>query len=400
MSDENKTEDPIHAEIAEDAALEKRKKKVQKKELLVRERRADSAIEKIEQSDKDGEIAKTTNYGALSKEDVEAIQKDNIEYMLAARQKMSFINEKFNKAIPYFRKNLILIGGKTGEGKSTTVANIVYETLGKPPKDNPNKKMRVLVLTNEEKREDVYNRVTCLAKGWHYTNHDKFTDEQLAVFTKYIDILSKDGRLVVIDNNHNGASGTTTTLEGICQIFDNLIANGEYYDAVILDYYQNCKESRVNFGMNEWEVQAALAQKLDQYKNVYPAPIVLMAQVQQQPDPTKNVPFKTRIEGRKVILNVATCCVEMVARREDLCTEWHIHKSRFNESVGEKITTGYKNGRYVLYDEEFINGVQRMKANKERDILNKGSKMPSEKAEAEKVEQAPEPEVKKEGTNE
>jgi len=396
MSDESKIEDPIHAKIAADAELERKKKEVQKKELIVRERRAESAINKIEQTDRDEAIAKTTNYGTLSEEEVKNIQRENTEYMLAARKKMSFINEKFNKAIPYFRKNLILIGGKTGEGKSTTVANIAYETLAKVPKNDP-KKRRVLVLTNEEKREDVYNRVTCLIKGWSYTNHDKFTDEQLEIFNKYIGILSNGGRLTVIDDTYNGASGTTTTLEGICQVFDNLIANGEFYDAIIFDYYQNCKESRTNFGMNEWEVQAALARKLDQYKNIYPAPIIVMAQVLQQPDPTKNVPFKTRIEGRKVIINVATCCVEMVAKREDLCTEWIIHKSRFNESVGDKITTGYKNGRYVLYDEEFINNVNRMKARKEQELLDKTCKMPSEKA---KEETPVEPEIKKEGTNE
>lgn len=391
MSDENKTEDPIHAKIAEDAALEREKKEVQKKELVVRKRRAESAIDKIEQGDKDDEIAKATSYGSITKEDIETIQRENTEYMLAARAKMRFINKSFDKAIPYFRKNLILIGGKTGEGKSTTVANIVHETISRIDKETK-KKRRVLVITNEEKREDVYNRVTCLIKGWHYTNHDKFTDEQLTVFNEYIGHLSNGGMLTVIDDNFNGASGTTTTLEGICQIFDNLIANNEFYDVIIIDYYQNVKESRKNFGMNEWEVQSSLARKLDQYKNIYPAPIVVMAQVQQQ-DSTKNVPFKTRIEGRKVILNVATCCVEMVANREDLCTDWIIHKSRFNEAVGSSITTGYKNGRYVVYDEEFQANVARMKARKEAEALDRAVKMPVEQTET------PAEPVKKEGTN-
>lgn len=391
MSDETKTEDPIFAGIKDKADFEREKEEVAKIELVVRKRRAENAIDKIQEGDKNAQISKTTSYGALSAEEVRTIQKDNTEYMLAARAKMVFMNEMFAKAIPYFRKNLILIGGKTGEGKSTTVANIAFTTIKKVNKET-RKRRRVLVLTNEEKREDVYNRVTCLIKGWHYTNHDKFTDEQLNVFNQYIGVLSDGGMLTVIDDQHGGASGTTTTLEGVCQVFDNLIANDEFYDVVIIDYYQNVKESRHNFAMNEWEVQAAFAKKLDQYKNIYPAPIVLMAQVQQQ-DPDKKVPFKNRIEGRKVILNVATCCVEMIAKREDLCTEWIMHKSRFNEAVGEKITTGYYNGAYVPYTEEFKAAVAKMKAEREAKEIDKTIKMPSTK-EVETPEEA-----KKEGTN-
>jgi hypothetical protein len=225
-----------------------------------------------------------------------------------------------------------------------------------------------LVLSNEEKSEDVYNRITCLIKGWHYVNHDKFTEEQVEIFNQYIKGLSS--MVTVIDDNFGGASGTTTTLEGICQVFDNLIANNQHYDAIILDYYQNCKESRKTPHMNEWEVQAALARKLDQYKNIYPAPIIVFAQVAQSED-DRRVPFKTRIEGRKVILNVCTCCLEMVANRKELTTEWMIHKSRFNESVGEKVTTGYDKGSYVLYDDKFREKVSQIKAAREKADLDK-----------------------------
>jgi hypothetical protein len=369
MSEDFKLEDPIHAQIEKDALEERKKKEVLKKELVVRERRADNALEKIERGDKDSEIAKTTDYGALTETDILQKQKENTEYMLAARNKMSFINKEFVKAIPFFRKNLILVGGKTGEGKSTTVANIIREMVAVI---NPvtGKKRRILVLTNEEKSEDVYNRVTCLIKGWHYTNHDRFTDLQVETFNKYIAALSKDGMITVVDDSYHGANGTTTTLEGICQVFDNLIANKEYYDAVLIDYYQNIKESRQNPTLNEWEVQAALSRKLDQYKNIYPAPIVLLAQV-TPPDEKRSVAFKYRIEGRKSILNVSTCAIEMIANREELCTEWLIHKSRFNEMVGESIITGYDKGRYVEHSEEFKAMVERLKASREQTDLNK-----------------------------
>jgi hypothetical protein len=237
------------------------------------------------------------------------------------------------------------------------------------------KKRRVLVLTNEEKREDVYNRVTCLIKGWNYVNHDQFTDEQLAIFTDYIKWLSADGMLTVIDDAYNKAGGTTTTLEGICTVFDNLLENKEFYDVVLIDYYQNINQSRKFPTMKNWEVQEVLATRLDRYKNIYPAPIVLLAQV-APPDSERKTPFKQRIEGRKSVLNVSTCAIEMIAKREDLCTEWWIHKSRFNEAVGEHIKTGYKHGEYVTYDDEFKDAVARMKAARELEDVNKAIKMP------------------------
>jgi replicative DNA helicase len=367
MSDENKFIDPIHAQIEEKALLEKRKTDLQAKELIVRERRVENSINQISESDKNAEIAKKTNYGMLTEEEIQNKQKENTLYMKAAKKKMKFINDAFNMAVPFFRKNIILIGGKTGEGKSTAVANIIREIVRHTNPDT-GKRLKALVLSNEEKSEDVYNRVTCLIKGWPYTNHDKFTEEQVEVFNQYIKGLSS--MITVVDDNFGGASGTTTTLEGICQVFDNLIANNQHYDVIILDYYQNCKESRKNPHMNEWEVQSALARKLDQYKNIYPAPIIVFAQVAQTED-DRRIPFKTRIEGRKVILNVCTCCLEMVANRKELTTEWWIHKSRFNESVGEKIITGYDKGSYVLYDDRFREKVAQIKAARESSDLNK-----------------------------
>lgn len=385
MSDEENTVDPIHAQIAEAAITERKKKEVFAKELVIRDRVADSKLQKIIEGDKDAEIAKTTDYGAFTEADILQKQKDNTEYMLAARNKMSFISKEFRAAIPFFRKNLILVGGKTGEGKSTTVANIIREMTGVT---NPltGKKRRILVLTNEEKAEDVYNRVTCLIKGWHYTNHDQFTDEQVATFNKYIAALSKDGMITVVDDNYHGARGTTTTLEGICQIFDNLIESKEWYDAVIIDYYQNIKESRLNPTLNEFQVQAAIVQRLDTYKNIYPAPIVILAQV-TPPDAERSTPFKYRIEGRKSILNVCTCAVEMIANREELSTEWLIHKSRFNEMVGESIMTGYSNGRFIEYSEEFQATVAVRNAAREVKELDKEIKhMPEVKEEEKKDE--------------
>lgn len=371
MSDEikNSTEEMVK-KIEEKAIFEKKKEEVQAKELKIRERRVDNEIEKMLERDKNAELSKTISYGEMADSELEKIQKDNTEYILAARNKMIFINEAFDRIIPFFRKNLILIGSETGYGKSTTVANIARETI-KRMDETTKKRRRALIITNEEQPEDVYNRITCLVHGWPYTEHDKFTDEQIAEFNRYIKALSSNGMITVIHDTYGGASGTTTTLEGICQIFDNLIANKDWYDVVILDYYQKVQESRKNPGMNEWAVQAALANRLDGYKNVYPAPIVVFAQLKPS-DEENTAPFKTRIEGRKAILNTATCCVEIIPNREESTTEWHIYKNRFcGESVGNYITTGYEKGRYVIWSDEFKDRISQMKAAREQAGLDR-----------------------------
>ncbi len=383
MSDKS-TED-LHEHMKKQAEMETLKQKVLAEELLIRARNAENKLKQYQEGDKNNAIAKATNYSLMSDDHIAKIQKGNSEYIAAAKNKMVFINDDFEDAIPFFQKNIILLAGQTGDGKSTTVANLIRSVIcNKNPVTG--QKRRALVITNEEATEDVFNRVTCLSKGWDYKNHDKFTEEQVATFNRMLGILAKRGVLTVIDKNYGGSTNTTSTLEGICQIFDSLIANKEYFDVVLIDYYQNVISSRDNPSLGPYQVQELLANKLDGYKNVYPAAIVLMAQVAPQ-DKDGKVPFKIRIEGRKSILNVATCCVEIIADKEERVTKWRIHKSRFNGSAGQTITTGWKKGEYVPWTEEFREEVRRWKANAEREAMDKQIGMVAPKVEPTKGEE-------------
>lgn len=338
--------------------LEKLKADTAAKKALLEARAVNSRIEQQEQNERDMARAKSTNFGALTAEQVAEIQKSNDEYMEAAKHAMTFINPIFDNLVPFFRKNFLLVGASTGSGKSTAVANIAFTTMGMI---NPvtGKTRRVLVLTNEERAEDFYNRITSLIKGWHYTNHNRFTDEQKDTFRKMIKTLSSDGRLTVVDNNHNGAHGVTTSIEGIATVFDNLIANKEYYDVILIDYYQNIIHSQKYPNLSENEVQARLSRMMDKYKNEYPAPIVMMAQI-NPPDKEDRVPFQHRIKGRKIIMDPATFAVEMVRNTKELYTKWIVHKSRFTEAIGQDMKTGYDKGKFVKYDTAFAEKVQRM----------------------------------------
>jgi replicative DNA helicase len=270
--------------------------------------------------------------------------------------------------VPFFRKNFILIGARTGEGKSTAVANIAFGVMGsRHPVTG--KTLRVLVLTNEERAEDFYNRVTSLIKGWHYTNHSKFTKEQTDTFRKMIPVLASNGRLTVIDNNHNGSHGVTTSIEGIATVFENLIEKKEYYDVIMIDYYQNIIHSQKYPHLSENEVQARLSRMMDKYKNEYPAPIVMMAQI-NAPDKDDKVPFQYRIKGRKIIMDPATFAVEMVRDTKNLRTKWVVHKSRFTEAIGSDFFTGYDRGKFIPYTTAFAEHVQKMAYEREARKIN------------------------------
>ena len=71
-----------------------------------------------------------------------------------------------------------------------------------------------------------------------------------------------------------------------------------------------------------------------------------------------DVDFKDRIEKFKAVMNHATTAVEVKADRENLRTEWVFRKNRFKGAVGISVFTGYNKGKYIPYDQEFMNKVR------------------------------------------
>lgn len=370
MSDDLKRN--FQEDLALSALMEKKKAELQADELEIKKFKIEAQKKHISEVRENLERAKNTSFGILPESEVDKMVKDSEDYIDAAKHAMTFINkEAFKSIVPFFRKNIILIGAKTGEGKSTAIANIARGLISEL---NPETKKarRILVISNEEKREDFYNRITCLILGWSYTNHDKFTEEQKKTFSKYIKLLSKV--ITVIDDSHGGGTGMTTTLEGLQMIFENMIRDGDYYDAILIDYYQNFRRSQKNFAMNEYDVQSSVAALLDQYKNVYPAPIVIMSQIKPiEPGEELNAPFETRIKGRKEIIVKSTFVMEMVTDRKTFTTSWIIHKGRFSENVGNTIETGYDRGRYVFKGPEFKKKVLEIIEKRNREAMNRAA---------------------------
>lgn len=316
----------------------------------------------LQQRKSDIEASENFSIDNLATEEYyESLRKSNIKYFEDIQQSAIFLGNEFSQKVPYFSNNLILVGAQSGNGKSTISANLALSTIlqGK----------NVLTITNEEVVSDCYNRVTCLQKGWFYVDHKKFTKEQVDYFNTQYPVLGNN--MKVIADYHNGRSGLTTTIEGIVSIMEKVLQSKFKFDAILIDYFQNISHSNNYPSLEEWKVLDKMAQYLDNYRKIYPAPIVLFSQLKpaQEDDTT---PFKERIERCKSIYNKATCAIEVVADPENKATIFKIHKSRFTEGIGKEIKMGFDRGRYVSYDADFLNKINNIAEIKKKNELLKG----------------------------
>ena len=329
--------DKMKVAQAENAALEKKQYELYKK-------RVNSQYRQLEESEKKYEAFANLPIGQNVEERYTALAKENTEYIKLARNAGVFLGmDVFQDKVALFPRNLILLSAETGTGKSTTVSNFVenYIKQGK----------KVLIITNEEYTTDILNRILFLINGWNYSNHDEISDYQLK---KCEEFYPKLGKVVeVIGDNFNGIGGTTTTLEGIKSVCQNLIDasnQGIHYDAIVIDYIQNISSSLEAPNMAKWQVMQQCMTYLDNFKGLYNAPILVFSQLKSGKEGDT---YKDRVEGYKAIVNHATTAIEIKIDRENLRTEWVFKKNRFKSAVGDSVFTGFKLGRYVTYDQEF-----------------------------------------------
>jgi len=329
-----------------------------KKQKEIWHSRIDNEYNRIHIRQKIANKNASINLNKIDSNKINKIIQSNQEYLKLAKNSYLFLNNPdFQGKIPFFAKNIILVAATTGDGKSTTSSNLAYHAIMQG--------QRVLIITNEECVSDVYNNITCLVKGWSYTNHESFTPEQTNTFDRFIKHLSN--RVTVIDDSFNGEIGQTTTIEGITGILDSLIKNESKFDLIIFDYYQNVYASILDPNKQPWQVQEDFCRYLNTFRTTYPAPIVILAQKRYTKEDDQ--PLKDSLEGRKMILNISTCAIEMKADRENFRTKWIIKKSRFNQFVGQTISTGFDRGKYILYDMDFISKIETVKIQKQNNKL-------------------------------
>jgi predicted ATP-dependent serine protease len=280
----------------------------------------------------------------LENEDPSVIQKiadEGEDYLLKAKNAKVFLNDDFKGKIPLFPRNIIFAAAETGVGKSTICANLALRAIIQ--------NQRVLILTNEENPSDVYNRIICLLRGWAYVDHTSFTAEQIKIFKEMTILLSE--RVTIVGDKRGGLDNLTTTIEGIKQVLNSVLSKDSKFELIVIDYYQNIDRSTEDQNMSAWDCQYRFCKFIDQYKNHSNASIVILGQLKSSGD--KTLSFKDAIEGRKTIMNVASCVLRVTKEPDKRRTGFEVMKSRFNESLGQTIYVGFDRGKYVDYTKEF-----------------------------------------------
>jgi replicative DNA helicase len=240
-----------------------------------------------------------------------------------------FLNERISKHFIAAPGSLIVIPSMTNNGKSTLTAHIAEAMV------NQNKK--VLILSNEEKEEDVRARISCLRTKVSFGDYktNKCTTDEIEKVLDDAEFLSKDAKLVVISPKNESDAYKVTTVKGVMNTLEK--AKGKF-DAVIIDYYTNVNISEVGT-QDPWTVNNALASELNVFKDSSPFPIIAMAQCEslrneKNKQELDDADFEAqhpmyRWKGGKSIIIYATDIIELKKDFENSRSYLYAHKVRF-----------------------------------------------------------------------
>ncbi len=365
MSDEKK-KPPSEAlkkfqdDLEKDKDLDKKKKEVQEKKLFVEDYKYTNELERIKKSEEDLKIAKVVNVGIMSDEDILNVQENSRVYFEGAKNGMMFLHENFRKWVPLWGGNIVLIGARTGGGKSSVAANLIFSTIQqKNPVTGKNRK--VLCLSAEETPVQVFSRLTCLAKNYNFNEQDEFTEEQKNQLIDFIPKWAKNGVSVIGEDGR----GSTSSIEGIEGILTNLLDTNTHYDLILIDYIQKITTSKKNPQMQQFTVLKEVMNLLDRFKNVYPGAICVLSQLRAN-DAEESLDFQDRLRGSKDIITPCTVALELVPDVNLLRSRFYVRKNRYKGStLGGHVDMGYDRGRFVPYSDEFKSKVAIRNENKD-----------------------------------
>lgn len=273
----------------------------------------------------------TTDFDELSeKAQADSVSRDNA---------ISFMFSDLDDFIQLAPGSLALFCAATGTGKSTITANVAYSLLRQGK--------RVLIIANEEKRTDVAARISCLQLD---VNIHKYKSKNGLPETIKNNVLENiknfdPKQLSIVALDFKDDSRIVTSPEGMIALLRNAT---DKFDAIIIDYYQNINQSINNPGLQPHEANEIFAKEVDHIKNEVGCPIILMAQIRRGDDD-----YKTRLEGRRLILNKCTDVFEVKIDKAYNRSMMICHKDRWLGNQGEERFVGYEGGRYVPYTREF-----------------------------------------------
>ena len=257
------------------------------------------------------------------------------KYNKMLKERITLINDALSAAIPFTRENLYLFCAYTGNGKSTTAANISYP-LWKQGK-------KILVISNEESKQDIIFRIACLELGLNFNDYKKgmMSNEQqkqcislfpqITPFVKVIDVNYKDG--------------LTTKVEGIINCLEAVKAE-EGYSCVMIDYFQLCKFSARHPDKTTYDNLNDLRVYIGRFIKSATMPVCLFVQLYSVSKKGGAKDIDARVKECSAVVEPATVIIEIVPNFESQTSEFIIHKDRFGRA-GQRLVCGFDRGRYT-----------------------------------------------------
>lgn len=261
-------------------------------------------------------------------------------YSKMLKEKITFINPIMSTVVPFTRENLYLICAYTGSGKSTIAANISYPLWQEGKK--------VLVIANEEPKQDILFRIACLHLGHNFNDYKKgfMPKATKAQCMKLFPEISK--YIKILDVNYR--DGLTTKVEGVKSALD-AVKKSEEFSCVLIDYYQLIQYSTKDPARGRYDVLNDFRIYLGQYIKDSHVPVVLFAQLHSF-GKRSNPDLDSRIKECPSIIEPSTVIIEAIPDFENQVTDFRIAKDRFGFQ-GKRVQCGFDRGRFVPCDDEW-----------------------------------------------
>ena len=275
--------------------------------------------------------------------------RDIRKYNAMLEQKITFVNKILTNAVPLTMENLYLLCAYSGNGKSSCVANVA-EPLWQEQK-------KVLVISNEESKQDVYLRIACLKLDLDFNDYKKgrMSKTDLAEASMLFPDIAKYVDIFDVDNK----DGATSTLEGVIEILE--AARDGKYSCILLDYYQNIIRSINEPTMSKYEILDRFRSYLMRFIKNSSVPVIACVQLHSL-GKRNNKDLDSRIIAGPTIYQAATVVIEMVPNFKNWTTNFLIKKDRFG-LTGHRVELGFDNGKFVEITDEFKRKVAQKQVN-------------------------------------
>jgi predicted ATP-dependent serine protease len=266
---------------------------------------------------------------------IERYKKDQELRKATQKLRVPFVNPQLSDGF-YMSQGLVLIGGVSGRGKSTVAANLIAGFLDVSKKN-------VVVITNEETTEAVYNRTACVLLKY------SFFDYQSGRMSKdraqEVEDMAKElaSRVDVIDDD----AWDMTCLEDVQAVLEH--AAGSDIGLVVVDYLQTIAFSRETPTAETYRVSKQLGLYLKDYGRKVGIPIAVFAQLKTMKE-NSDEEFKDRVENDKTIYNHAFQAIEIVPDFDASTSKFIIHKDRFGYKQGRTLHAKFNDGRFEALD--------------------------------------------------